>query len=214
MKDEIQRLYYLREKFPDSLHGGGCFGPLTVVSDILGTETMLRKIVKDPVFVERLLDYVTEYIVEIAQREKKENIGFFWIAEPVASLIAQNKFWQFSGKYIKRIYEASGVPGFLHVCGKTTMHTPYLLETGLQVLSIDYCTDIGKCIRMVPNDVIIMGNVNPGTLLWGTKAEIQKEVQDILDACDGFDNFILSTGCSVMDGTPEENVNILFEMCS
>ena len=35
LKDEIQRLYYLREKFPDSLHGGGCFGPLTVVSDIL-----------------------------------------------------------------------------------------------------------------------------------------------------------------------------------
>jgi len=40
------------------LHGGGCFGPLTVVSDVLGIERLLRLIVKT-----RLLYYVFSMIL-------------------------------------------------------------------------------------------------------------------------------------------------------
>ena len=101
----------------------------------------------------------------------------------------------------------------LHVCGPTLKHTELMVETGAEVLSIDYCTDIGKCIRMVPEHVIIMGNVSPNTLRRGTKEEVEEEVQAILDAVEGFPNFVMSTGCSTMGGTPDENVQILFDMC-
>lgn len=195
-----------------TLYGGGCFGPLTVVSGIMGVENMLKALRREPDFVREFVECVTEYMEDLAKREAEKGIDFFWIAEPLASLLSPENFWEFSGRYIKRIYEASSESGFLHVCGKTLQHTKYMVKTGAKVLSIDSCTDIGKCIRMVSEDVIIMGNVSPSTLRFGTVGEVEKEIQDIFDSCHGFKNFVLSTGCSIMGGTPDENMRVMFDM--
>ena len=64
---------------------------------------------------------------------------------------------------------------------------------------------------MVKEDTVIMGNVNPSTLRFGSREDIREEVRMILERCAGFPNLILSTGCSTMEGTPDENVQILFE---
>lgn len=192
------------------LVGGGCFGPLTVASGIMGAAQMLRDIRKRPDFVKRFVDYITGFMTELARRELVAGGQFFWIAEPLASLLSPSNFWEFSGKYLKRIFEVAEVPGFLHVCGQTLQHTGYMVETGAQVLSIDYVTDIYKCIRMVPDNVVILGNVNPSTLRLGTKEDVRVECNEILDACRGFDNFVMGTGCSIMEGTPDENMEEMF----
>lgn len=192
--------------------GGGCFGPLTVASTILGAENLLKKIVREPEFVKKLLEYITELLVELAVMEDHVGQQFFWIAEPVASLLAPKKTWEFSGKYMKEIFDAIEAPGFLHVCGKTLKHTPYLVRTGAKLINIDYVTDIGECIRMVEEDVIIMGNVSPMLLRDAGKEEVEEAVGEILRACQGYSNFVLSTGCSLIDGTPEENMQVLFDM--
>lgn len=212
-ENEIRMLHRMQEETPDRPGGGGCFGPLTVVSDILGAERMLKMSVKNPEFVELFSAYVTEFIIELAVWEKEEGDDFFWIAEPLASLVSPENFWRFSGQFLQKIYQAAGVPGFLHVCGKTIKQTPYMVRTGAEVLSIDYCTDIGACIRMVDENVVIMGNVSPSVLRFGTREDVKKEVRAILEACEGFPNFVLSTGCSIMDGTPDENMNVMFELC-
>lgn len=209
---EIDYLGQMRSWNLYTFCGGGCFGPLTAASCILGAENMLRMLVKDPELVEGLVKYITGFLCDLAEREKEAGQDFFWIAEPVASLLSPGRFWRFCGQYLKRIFEAANSPGFLHVCGKTTKHTALLEETGAQVISIDSCTDIGTCIRTVGEDTIIMGNVSTDTLRFGTAGEVEKEVQDILDACRGFPNFILSTGCSIMEGTPEENMQVMFDM--
>ena len=73
---------------------------------------------------------------------------------------------------VKDIFDVAKVPGFLHVCGQTIKHTDYMVKTGAQVLSIDYMTDIKKCLEMVPEDVVIMGNVSPILLKMGTLEEL------------------------------------------
>lgn len=209
---EIDYLAQMRSWNCYTFCGGGCFGPLTAASCILGAENMLRMLVKDPEFVEGLVKYITGFLSDLAEREKEAGQDFFWIAEPVASLLSPGRFWRFCGQYLEQIFEAANAPGFLHVCGKTTKHTALLEKTGAQVLSIDSCTDIGTCIRTVGEDTIIMGNVSTDTLRFGTTDEVEKEVQNILDACSGFPNFILSTGCSIMEGTPKENMQVMFDM--
>lgn len=211
-ESEVERLQTMKGE-GEYLYGGGCFGPLTVVSGILGIENMLRFLIKRPSMVEKFVSYVTSYMIELALRETEAGEDFFWIAEPVASLLSPENFWRFSGKYLKKIYNAAQVPGFLHVCGKTEKHTKYMERTGAEVLSIDYCTDIGECIRMVDERVVVMGNISPNILLLGTKLEIEEEVRKTLNACEGYPNFVLSSGCSIMEGTPIDNVHIMFEMC-
>jgi hypothetical protein len=83
-----------------------------------------------------------------------------------------------------------------------------MVDTGAQVLSIDYSTDIFDCIRMVPEDVIIMGNINPMLLKHGSKDEIKAETLKINDACKNYKNFIFSSGCSIPEGTPVENIYV------
>jgi len=100
----------------------------------------------------------------------------------------------------------------LHVCGKTLKHTKGLVETGAQVISIDYVTDIEKCIRIVPEDVVIMGNINPMLLKYGDKQEIINEAIQINEACKNYKNFIFSTGCMLPPKTPYENVNLAIDV--
>ena len=168
-------------------------------------------LVRAPEFAEKFVSYVTERMEELAELEKETGSDFFWIAEPLASLLSPEKFWQFSGQYLRKIYEKTDMPGFLHVCGKTLKHTPYMVQTGAEVLSIDSTTDIGSCIRLVDEQIVIMGNVSPAVLRYGTQYEVMEEVRRIIDVCRGFPNFVLSTGCSIMEGTPKENMQLLFE---
>ncbi len=209
-EEQLRQLEELKKM--GGFSGGGCFGPLTVASDILGAERTLRLIIKNPGFVNKLIDYVTDFMVDLAKLEVEHGAQFFWIAEPFPSLLKPKYFWQFSGQYLKRIYDSVEVPGFLHVCGKTLYHTKYMEQTGAQVLSIDYVTDIKACIRMVGENTIIMGNVSPATLLLESDEVIDKEIMDILDGCKNYKNLIVSTGCAMMEGTPEKNMRKLFTL--
>jgi len=208
---EIEKLRS-KEKDINVLYGGGCFGPLTVVSNILGAERMLKLARKKPKLIKKFVGYVTGYMIELAQMEEKAGADFFWIAEPVASLICPSEFWDISGVYLEKIFASVKIPGFLHVCGETLHHTKYMKKTGAEVLSIDYVTDIGGCLRMVDENTVIMGNVSPILLKEGTVAEVAEEVARINEECINYKNFVMSTGCSVIEGTPLENVKKIFEV--
>lgn len=210
-EEEVKKLKD-KKKNGDGLVGGGCFGPLTVVSGIVGAERMLKLIIKEPQLVKRFVECVTGYLIELAEIEEKEGAQFFWIAEPLAALLSPKKFWEFSGIYLKEIFASVKMPGFLHVCGKTLYHTEYMEETGAEVLSIDSVTDIGRCIRMVDKNTVIMGNISPALLKENSAFEVVTEVKRVNEECKNYKNFVMSSGCSVVNGTPKENMYELFEI--
>jgi len=207
---EIEKLNNMKENV-DGLYGGGCFGPLTIVSGIVGVERMLKLTVKKPQLIKKFVEYVTSYLLELAELEENEGAQFFWIAEPLAALLSPKKFWEFSGIYLEKIYNSVKIPGFLHVCGETLYHTEYMVKTGAEVLSIDYLTDIGKCLRMVDVNTVIMGNISPALLKENDVNEVVAEINRVNEECKNYKNFVMSTGCSVMNGTPEENMHELFQ---
>ena len=157
---EVAALRQTLQESPDAYVGGGCFGPLTIASDILGAADLLRKIIRQPQLVKKLVAYITSFLKDLARREGEAGGKLFWIAEPVASLLPPHKFEEFCGVYLKEIFSSAVVPGYLHVCGPTLRHTRHMARTGAQVLSIDSVTDIGKCIRMVDESIVIMGNID------------------------------------------------------
>lgn len=210
VKEELDHVDKLKKTIK-VLFGGGFFGPLTVAGTLVGMENFNKYIVKNPDFVESVMDFVTKQMIYLAKEEEKHGIDFLWIAEPVASLLSPKSFEKFCGVYLKRIFDSIKVPGFLHVCGKTLKHTNAMVKTGAKLLSIDYVTDIEKCIRIVPDDVIIMGNINPMLLKYGDKQEIINETIRINEACKNYKNFIFSTGCILPEGTPKENVELAID---
>lgn len=192
--------------------GGGCFGPLTIVANIIGVEKCNKLSLKKPEFILQVLGYVNSYLIELAKLEEEAGADFFWIAEPLASLFSPKSFERFSGNFIKEIYHSINIPGFLHVCGDTISHTDGLVKTGAQVLSVDYLVDIEENIKLVPNDVVIMGNINPMLLWRGKPKDIEKEVLDLNYKVRNYKNFIMSSGCLIPRGTPKENVELMIKL--
>lgn len=193
-------------------YGGGCFGPLTIAGSILGVDRITRMMIRQPEFVEDLVSYITDILIMLAREERAVGMDLFWIAEPTASLVSPKLFWKFSGQYIKKIYEAADATAFLHVCGDTTKHTKLLEQTGANVLSIDYASDIRQCLEDVRPDTIIMGNISPITLRYGSYDDVAAEMEMMLEYCRGYRNYVISTGCAVIEDTPEEHLDLVYEL--
>jgi hypothetical protein len=208
MRRELDDFIRSRTEYKKPL-GGGSYGPLTVVSDIVGVSNLIKLVKKSPDTVGLLLDKAADFIVGLAKEEERLGADFFWIAEPVASLFPPKAFEDLSGRHIRRIFESVGIASGLHVCGDTMAHTEALLKTGANLLSIDYMTDLKLCLEQAPEDVAIMGNVSPILIWQGSKDEIRRATEQALNAAKGHKNFILSSGCLIPGDTPPENVDIL-----
>ena len=81
---------------------------------------------------------------------------------------------------------------------------PYMVASGAQVLSIDSLTDLGACIRMVDENVVMMGNVDVALMKLESPERVREETLKVCAECKNYKNFILSTGCCLMEGTPQE----------
>lgn len=192
--------------------GGGCYGPLTVAACILGVENCCRMVRKRPAVVHAILRRITDFLLLLAQEEARGGAAFFWIAEPVASLLSPAACHRFCTPYIREIFEAVSIPGMLHVCGDTTPHTRSLLATGAQCLSIDYCTDLAACLAQAPADVVIMGNISPMLLWKGSREEVRQATEALLEQTRNYKNFIMSSGCQVPHNAPFENVQLMVDL--
>lgn len=192
--------------------GGGSYGPLTIVSDIMGVDNLIRLSRKNPEVVYALLERVTDYLIELAKREEALGADFYWIAEPLASLFSPKMFEALCGRYIKRIFDSIGIASSLHVCGNTTAHTKELLATGTKLLSIDWMTDLETCLTLAPADVVIMGNIDPVLIWQGTKEELLAAAEVVLETAKDYKNFIMSSGCLIPRDTPLENVEAIINI--
>ncbi|MBN2239080.1 MAG: hypothetical protein JW712_04850 [Dehalococcoidales bacterium] len=198
----------------DGTLGGGCFGPLTVTSDILGVENCNRMAIKAPEILQEVLSHVTEFIITLAQKEEALGAEFFWIAEPLPSLFSPELFTPLCGQYLKQIFDSTDLPGFLHVCGDTTWHTREMLKTGAQVFSIDWMTDLPGCLALVPEEIVLMGNVAPMMFIEEDEATISAAINTLLEQTKDYKNFILSSGCQIPGKASPEKVQLLFDLAN
>ena len=67
-------------------------------------------------------------------------------------------------------------------------------------------------MKHMPADKIAMGNVDPaGVLRNGTPETVKKATKEIMGACCGYKNFVISSGCDIPPATPWENIDAFFE---
>ena len=71
--------------------------------------------------------------------------------------------------------------------------------------------DLKTMLDKMPRDVPVLGNVDPsGILRHSTPDLVRAETLKVLEACGGYENFVLSTGCDVPPATPWENIDAFF----
>lgn len=198
--------------------GAAMSGPFSVAASLVGTENLLKWMMKHPEKVHTLMEIVVEsnnrYIEEVAKLGL--SISF---ADPVSSnsLISPRQFREFSLPYLKKnvdkIKEKTGGSPGIHICGKSRDIWEDVVGTGISNFSIDNIEDLEDAKEIMGDRVIITGNVPPVDAIYkGTKEDIFKSVKEcIRKGHDSKKGYILSTGCQIPMNTPIEKIEMFME---
>jgi len=126
--------------------GAAMSGPFSVAASVVGTENLLKWMIKYPEKVHILMNIVAQsnnkYIEEVAKLDL--SIDF---ADPMSSsnLINPKLFREFSLPYLKinidKIKETTGKAPGIHICGKSKKLWQDVVEAGISNFSIDNVED-------------------------------------------------------------------------
>lgn len=198
--------------------GAAMSGPFSAAASVVGTENLLKWMIKFPERVHVLMNIVAEsnnkYIEEVAKLGV--SIDF---ADPMSStsMINPKLFREYSLPYLKmnidKIIETTGKAPGIHICGKSKKIWEDVAEAGISNFSIDNVEDLEEAKKIMGNKVVITGNVPPVDVVHsGSRDDINKSVKEcIRKAYDSPKGFVLSTGCQIPMNTPIEKVEMFME---
>lgn len=169
----------------------------------------------EPDMVHKILDKVSQFTISYCNAYKAVGANGVVMAEPLGGLLSPTMAEEFSHTYVRRIIEAVQTDEFAviyHNCGDNVA----LMKDGIYRLgAMGY--HFGDAVTMVdmlvgaPEEVLVMGNVSPARQFrGGTPDSIRASTLEIMEACCGSANFVISSGCDIPPQTAWENIDSFF----
>lgn len=191
--------------------------PFTNASFLVGTESLVRLMYKDPDTVRRLCELSLETNLRYAEAIIKTGCTpSLTDAMSSSTVISPKQFQEFSFPYLKRLAEyihSRGKAVTLHICGKTKPIWEAMTEAGADCISIDNDADLSEARSKVGDRVKLMGNVKPSEImLSGTPRDVRRAVIEcVTKAHDNPRGYIVASGCSLPTETPFENIHAMLD---
>ncbi|MCL4503014.1 MAG: uroporphyrinogen decarboxylase family protein [Deltaproteobacteria bacterium] len=190
--------------------------PFTTSAALRGTETFIKELYTDPEMVHSLMRATTDSVKILIDAFAKAG-GVPVTVEPIAtgSMIGEKHFREFVLPYLQEVYQqirSHGLPGVLHICGRTRRVINSMAESGADILSIDDI-DLLEAKQLVGDRVCLMGNISPADGMFKGNPEIISEMvrEAVVKAGDNPKGYIVATGCEVPINTPHENMVAFLE---
>ncbi len=187
-------------------------GPFTLAGLLMGATQIAEATIEQPELTLEVIALATHVITEYAAACVEAGAQLVAYLEPTAVMLSPRSFQTFSGAFVEQIDRQLDAPGVLHICGDTTHLIPHMCKTGVQGLSLDSVVKFGTAIQLMPEDVILIGNIDPVSVMaYGEESAVRTSVQNLLDEMQGIRNFLLSTGCDLPMDTPQANIAAFME---
>jgi uroporphyrinogen decarboxylase len=136
------------------LVGAGMFAPFTVAAHFYGVEKIMRGIYKDKAGLHRVLEFASEACFRFVKPFVDAGVEIVSVADPTASgdTISRKQYREFAFPYekafIARLHDL-GAKTLLHMCGDTSQRLDLLVDTGTDVISIDYKVELENARQAV-----------------------------------------------------------------
>lgn len=204
-----------KERIQDRPVLAGIIGPYSLAGRLLDMTEIMILCYEEPEMVEMVLEKVTAFLVQYAKAFKEAGADGIVMAEPAAGLLSPNLFEEFSTPYVQEIRKAVEDEEFLfiyHNCGNITPIMNKISDIDAFVYSVGNAIDIEDALKVLPDDRMVIGNIDPaGTLKNGTPELIKSETTALLERCSKYKNFIIASGCDIPPATSLENLDAFFE---
>lgn len=153
------------------------------------------------------MNYINEF--------KKAGADGVVMAEPAAGLLSPSLNEEFSAPFVKEIIEKVNDENFVicyHNCGDAVGDmTAEISQYGADINHFGNAVRLCDIIPKMPQDSIVMGNVDPVLFLHGTPEDIAKQTEKVYSECSEYENFMLSSGCDIPAQAKWENIDAYFE---
>jgi uroporphyrinogen decarboxylase len=196
----------------------GCFDqyPFSLATELMGIQEAMVKVVEDPSFVQALMDRCAEYALAYGTAMSSAGADMLSGGDSPAGLLGPSLYERIAlpgeSGLVKALKIRTGKPLSLHICGDTTPLLPLMASSGADVLELDYPVDLARAAQSSGPGVALWGNLDPvATLLQGSPELVRQKARAAVAAVKsvGHSRFVLSSGCTLAVGTPDQNVDAL-----
>ncbi len=191
-------------------------GPMNIASQLVGVPKAMMMIIKEPDFLEKLLDFAVEISIAygLAMYGAGADCLNFGEASCSASILGPKHYRNFvkprHTRLVAALKEAGRPYQTMHICGKLDPILEDVAETGICSADIDSMVDMAESRRRLGRRLVMIGNVAPLELMESPPERITELAREILDGREGL-GLILGAGCNMSPRTPPENIRAMVE---
>jgi len=209
MSDRLDAIRLFREiAGGEILIMGWVEGALAEASDLRSMYLTMTDLVRRPEWLTELLEICAEVEIAFARAQVEAGADIIGLGDAVCSQISPKMYRQFALPYEQRIFtavRAMGAVGRLHICGNTTRLLPDMLQSGADIIDLDWMVGIEKAAQLFDNKVAICGNFDPvAVMLQGTPETVHAATLECIQK--GGERLFSGAGCEIPDRTPRENL--------
>lgn len=225
-----QAMIAVADNYPVRFQGGPIFypgenpaltntsdGPFGVAGDLLGQMEAFTAVYERPDFLHEVLRIVTDKMIEwldfcAAEMKLPGPRSFAWTDDLAVSL-SEQRFREFALPYNQRLrFHFDGWVG-LHMCGRSD-HLLGIFADDLQINELQgfgYQVDLDRISEVMGGRVVLIGNVNPMLIRYGTPEEVRVAVRNVIEKLAHYRGLIIQDGNNVPPGSPLANINAMTE---
>ncbi len=186
-------------------------GPLNIASFLAGTTEFLMGVRANPDEVSRLLDMITDFIVDwiCLQIETFPTIEGIFVLDDIVGFLGEQDFVKSAKPRLQKIFTCRDVKvRFFHNDAPGLVCAPHLAEIGINLFNFSSDHGLVQMKKLAGDKVALLGNIPPRDVLAaGTSAEVAQAVETMLAGLEDRSRIIASCGGGMPPEVSTDNIN-------
>jgi MtaA/CmuA family methyltransferase len=208
MSDRLEAIRLFQEKAGGEVAiMGWVEGALAEAADLRSVYLIMMDLILRPAWLEELMEICAQVEIAFARAQIEAGATLIGLGDAVASQISPAMYRRFCLPHEQRIFQAvheMGAVCRLHICGNTSRILPDMIESGADILDLDWMVDMKAACQQFGDRVSFLGNMDPvAVMLEGSPAKVYEATLYCMTV--GGPRSISGAGCEIPEGTPVEN---------
>jgi MtaA/CmuA family methyltransferase len=210
MSDRLEAIRLFREKVGGQVPiMGWVEGALAEAADLRGVTGLLMDLIQRPEWVKQLLEICADVEIAFARAQVEAGADIIGLGDAISSQISPKMYREFALPYEQRIFKVvhdMGAIARLHICGDTSKIVDAMVESGADIIDLDWMVDMQAAADAFGDRVSFCGNFDPvAVMLHGSPEEVYQATRECMRV--GGPRSFIAAGCEIPDGTPHENLH-------
>jgi uroporphyrinogen-III decarboxylase len=190
-------------------------GPLNIASFLVGTTEFLMGVRANPDETSRLLDTITDFIIDwlCLQMKTFPTIDGIFILDDIVGFLGEQDFVKFAKPRLQKIFTCRDVKvRFFHNDARGLVCAAHLNEIGVNLFNFSSDHTLAEMRKLCGDSITLLGNIPARDVLAaGTSVQVKEAVEVMLKGLQSRSRIIASCGGGMPPDVSTENINAFID---